>query len=180
MTRRLIHRRTIQFEGFGRDDGLYEVEATLLDVKTDDFEQPADKKVVPAGAPIHQMKLVLVVDLRMVIHEVRTEMQNFPYVSCVGGGETLQSLVGVRIGAGWNSEVRKRLPVCDTCTHLREILTPMATAVYQTLTEHYRHTFDDRDAEGPPRKLDSCRAYGANRALVAALWPAYARGTPES
>uniref|UniRef100_Q46PD2 Uncharacterized protein n=1 Tax=Cupriavidus pinatubonensis (strain JMP 134 / LMG 1197) TaxID=264198 RepID=Q46PD2_CUPPJ len=46
----------------------------------------------------------------------------YPYRECPGGGESLQALVGLCIGAGWSGEVRKRLPSGETCAHLREIL----------------------------------------------------------
>lgn len=173
--RRLVHSRQITFQGYERDDGLFEVEGRLLDTKADDFLQPANGRVVPAGTPIHRMTVVLVVDQGMTIREVRTEMLDYPYPTCPGGGDTLQAMVGATIGPGWTPEVRRRLPACDTCSHLREILTPMATAVYQTMVERLRDSFDARDAAGRPRKLDSCHAYGAGRALAASLWPEHAR-----
>lgn len=173
-SRRLVHSRHITFHGFARDDGLFEVEGRLLDTKAEDFRQPADGRLVPAGTPIHRMTVVLVVDTTMTIREVRTEMLDYPYPTCPGGGDTLQALVGATIGPGWTPEVRRRLPACDTCSHLREILTPMATAVYQTMVDHLRDDFDARDATGRPRKLDSCHAYGAGRSLAARLWPAFA------
>jgi len=39
---------------------------------------------------------------------------------CPGGGDSLRALIGLRMGTGWNGEVRKRLSSCDTCTHLKE------------------------------------------------------------
>lgn len=176
--RTLIHSRQITFQGYERDDGLFEVEGRLLDTKAGDFVQPADGRLVPAGTPIHRMTVVLVVDRAMTIRAVRTEMLDYPYATCPGGGDTLQGLVGVTIGPGWTPEVRRRLPACDTCSHLREILTPMATAVYQTMVGRVPDSLDARDAAGRPRRLDSCHAYGAGRALAARLWPEHAV-TPE-
>ena len=46
----------------------------------------------------------------MIVHEVETFIRAYPYRECPGGGATLQALVGLRIGAGWSGEVRKRLP----------------------------------------------------------------------
>jgi hypothetical protein len=110
-----------------------------------------------------------------VVRAVSTAMAAHPYATCIGGGDTLQALVGLRMTAGWNSEVRKRLPACDTCTHIRELLGPLASTAYQTLTVRRINQFDTRDTEGRPNKIDSCHAYSASRDLVRQHWPEYAR-----
>jgi hypothetical protein len=175
VTREAIHHRQIDMHGYRRSDGLFEVRARLTDTKNHDFAPPAGDRTIAAGMPIHDVQVALVFDADLVIKAVETSMNAYPYVSCPGGGDTLQALVGLQIGAGWNGEVRKRLPACDTCTHMKEILGPMASAAYQTLTAVRSHLVDQRDAEGRPVKIDSCHAYGASRALVERIWPAYHR-----
>jgi hypothetical protein len=174
VTREPIHHRRIDMQGFQRSDGLFEVQGSLTDRKPHDFTPPGDSITVPAGAPVHDIGVTLVFDAELVIRAVHTRMDAYPYRTCPGGGDTLQALVGLRIGAGWNSEVRKRLPVCDTCTHMKEILAPLASAAYQTLTAQRSHLIDERGPDGRPVKIDSCHAYGAGRALVRRMWPAYA------
>jgi hypothetical protein len=58
--RTLKHRRTLDVQVFGRDDGFWEVEATLEDVKTRDSRPGGELR--RAGEPIHAMRLRLVVD----------------------------------------------------------------------------------------------------------------------
>jgi hypothetical protein len=168
-----IHSRQIDLRGYRRADGLFEVRARLTDRKSHDFTPPGDSRMVPAQAPLHDLGVTVVFDEDMVVRKVRTFIDAHPYAQCPAGGDTLQSLVGLRIGPGWNSEVRKRLPSCDTCTHLKEILAPLASAAYQTMTEQRRHLLDARDSKGKPVKIDSCYAYGASRDLVKRLWPDY-------
>lgn len=170
-----IHCRQLDFRGYRRADGLFEVSAQLTDRKPHDFTPPGGSRTVPAHAPIHDLGVRLVFDEDMVVRKVSTFINAHPYAQCPGGGDTLQSLVGLRIGPGWNSEVRKRLPSCDTCTHLREILAPLATAAWQTMTVQRRHLLDARDSNGKPVKIDSCYAYGASRELVQHLWPDFHR-----
>ncbi|MBN3785427.1 DUF2889 domain-containing protein [Burkholderia sp. Ac-20353] len=171
ITREEIHHRQIDMRGYRRSDGLFEVTACLADRKTSDFMPPGGSRMVPARSPIHDMGVTLVFDMDMVVREVRTFISSHPYAPCPGGGDTLQALVGLRIGPGWNSEVRKRLPSCDTCTHLNEILGPLASAAFQTMVDVRPSSLDQRDSNGRPVKIDSCYAYGASRDLVKTLWP---------
>ncbi|MBU9374275.1 DUF2889 domain-containing protein [Burkholderia multivorans] len=176
VTREPLHTRQITFEGFRRSDGLFEIEGYLTDRKPHDFAPPSSPRVVPANEPIHDLGLRLVFDLDMIVHEVETFIRAYPYRECPGGGATLQALVGLRIGAGWSGEIRKRLPPGDTCTHLREILIPLATAAIQTVNPLRSQTLlDATDASGKPLKIDSCFAYGASRELVLQRWPAFHR-----
>lgn len=173
------HHRRIDFRGYRRSDGQYEVEGRLLDRKCHDFTPPGDTRMVKAGEAIHDMWVTLVFDAEMTITDVKTSMHSYPYLSCPGGGDTLQSLVGLRIGAGWNSEIRKRLPNCDTCTHMKEILTPLASAAYQTMTQERLHLVNARAPDGTPVKIDSCHAYSRSRSLVKKLWPDHTQDASE-
>ena len=119
--------------------------------------------------------MTLVFDADMVVRAVSTFLRSHPYAQCPGGGDSLQALVGLSIGAGWNSEIRKRLPSCDTCTHLKELLGPIATTAYQTMVGMRKSSLEARDGDGKPLKIDSCHAYGASRDLVKRLWPEYHR-----
>jgi hypothetical protein len=176
VTREPIHNRSIRFEGFRRSDGLFEMLGQLTDCKPHAFTPPSGMRVVPANESIHDIGVCVVFDLDMVIHAVTTTMRAYPYRDCIGGGDSLQALVGLRIGAGWSGEIRKRLPSGETCTHLREILIPLATAAIQAVNPQRAQSLLDRtDANGKPLKVDSCYAYGASRELVLLRWPAFHR-----
>jgi hypothetical protein len=175
VTREELHLRRIELRGFRRSDGLFEVEARLTDRKPHDFQPPSGTRVVPAGEPIHDHGLRVVFDADMVIREMDTAIRAYPYRECPQGGASLQALVGVRIGAGWSGEVRKRLPSADTCTHLKEMLIPLASAAMQSMHAVRLHQVDAVDASGRPLKIDSCYAYGAARELVLHRWPAFHR-----
>jgi len=181
VTREALHVRQLEFRGFRRSDGLFEIEGQLFDRKpNDDFTPPSGARTVAAGDAIHDIGLRLVFDEDLVIRAVTTSLRAFPYRECPGGGDSLQGLVGLRIAAGWSSEVRKRLPAGDTCAHLREILVPLASAAMQTMQKRRLHLRDAVDASGRPVKIDSCHAYGASRELVMQLWPDFHRPATKS
>ena len=82
-SRRLMHTRSIECEGFLRDDGLWEVEAWLRDTKP--FVQRADRfrGELKPGDPVHDIGLRLAIDEDMTIREAETMMRATPYPSCV-------------------------------------------------------------------------------------------------
>ena len=174
-----LHLRQIQFRGWRRGDGLFEVEASLTDRKPHDFQPPSGSRLVAAGDPIHDLGLTLVFDADMVVREVNTFFAAYPYRQCHGGGDSLRALVGLKIGAGWSSEVRKRLPTGDTCAHLRELLIPLASAATIALASvRSPAALDALGPDGIPRKIDTCYAYGASRELVLQRWPSFHKPAP--
>jgi Protein of unknown function (DUF2889) len=180
MTREELHFRRIDMRGYRRGDGLFEVEGRVTDRRAHDFQPGGFGDLVPANQAVHDMGVRLVFDEHLVIHDVSTFMDATPYPVCLGGGEALQSLKGLRMGGGWSREVRSRLGGAHSCTHLMELLTPMATVAVQSLSAAGKSRGDTVDAHGKPRKIDSCYAYGAGNALVKQRWPAFHQPIPPS
>ena len=117
--RRLMHTRFVECNGFLRDDGLWEVEARLVDTKP--YTQPADgyREELKPGDPVHDIRLRLAVDDRMTIHEAQATMQATPYPTCIKVEPVLERLVGENIGKGWREVVRRRIGWVEGCTHCR-------------------------------------------------------------
>ena len=171
VTREELHFRRIDMRGWRRSDGLYEVEGRVIDRKPHVYKSPNGFKVVPAGEPIHNLGVKLVFDEDMLVHSVAAFTESAPYDDCFAAGQSLQAIKGLRIAGGWSSEVRRRLGGAQSCTHLMEILIPMGTAAYQSLTVVRSARPQKINFEGVPVKVDSCYAYAANRALVMRKWP---------
>ena len=176
VTRHELHHRRIDMRGWGRSDGLYEVEGSVVDRKPHDFTSPTAGVRWRAGEPIHDMGVRLVYDDTMVVHDVSTFTSSAPHQTCFAAGPTLQSLKGLRMSAGWRAEVRKRLSGAQSCTHLMELLYPMATVAFQTLTLVRAGRPDVLDNAGKPVKIDSCYAYASDREVVQRRWPAFYTG----
>jgi hypothetical protein len=170
-----LHLRRIEMRGFRRRDGLYKIEGRVIDTKPYDFVPASGERAVPADQAVHDMGVRLVFDEAMEVRAVSTFMDAHPYAACVGGGEALQSLVGLRMVGGWAKEVNNRLRGGCSCAHLRELLIPMATAAFQSLSAVRMGQPDRLDANGRPVKIDSCWAYAAGRDIVRKRWPAFHR-----
>ena len=174
-----LHHRRIDMRGYRRDDGLFEVEGQVVDRKPVPFVPASGGRDVPAGEPIHDLGVRLVFDDSMTIRAVETFTRSAPYAICPAGGLPLQALVGVRIGGGWTREIRARMARAESCTHLVELLGPMATTAIQAMSSVRRGQPEPLDNDGRPRKIDSCYAYGAGRELVREQWPQFYRVTNE-
>ena len=132
--RRLMHTRTVECNGYLRDDDLWEVEARLVDTKP--YTQPADhyRCELKPGDPVHDIRLRLAVDDRMTIHEAQATMQATPYPTCIEVEPVPERLVGENIGKGWREVVRRRIGRAEGCTHLSELLGPAVTTLFQTIS----------------------------------------------
>jgi hypothetical protein len=170
MDREELHFRQIDIRGFRRGDGLFEVEGRIVDRKTHDQETSLGR-TIPAGNPIHDMGVRLVFDENMIVHDVKTFTDAAPYDACPAGGLVLQELKGLSMTSGWNKEVRNRLAKASSCTHLVELLGPLATVAFQTVSVLRRSSPETHNTTGRPAKIDSCYAYAADGELVRRLWP---------
>jgi len=156
VTREEIHVRQVECRGYKRSDALWDIEGTLLDRKTYALDLGDRGRLAPHD-PIHRMMLRLTIDRDMVIRAVEATMDRTPYAICPGAVGIMQTLVGLQIGAGWLAEVRKRLPQDGRCTHLFELLPPLATAAWQTLGSERPQPADN------PAKIGTCYAYATER-----------------
>lgn len=173
-----LHSRSIDMRGYKRSDGLYEVEGRVVDRKSYDFVPLLHNgQFVSAGEPIHEMVVRLVYDERLVVRAIDSSTLVAPYSNCAQGGQALQSVVGLAMTNGWSKEVKKRLGGSRCCTHLMELLIPMATTAFQSLSANSRTQPERLDATGRPRKIDSCYAYSADGELVQRQWPEYFRAS---
>lgn len=175
VAREQLHARRIELRGYRRVDGLYDIEAHMVDTKSDDLTLVGGR-VVPSGEPVHDMSIRLVVDEDLNVMDVFACTDAAPQGICPQATRTLESLKGHCIGPGWSKIVRERLAGRKGCTHLTELLKPLATVAFQTLTKVWAKRPTAVDANGKPRKIDSCYAYASDREMVLRRWPAYYQG----
>ena len=171
MHRTELHHRQIDMRFFQRDDGLFEVEGRLIDRKTLPFRRLLHDRDIPAGTPLHDILVRLVVDESLLIHDASAALAASPFEVCRGAADTLAPLKGLRIGAGWNKRVRELLGKAASCTHIVELLGPMATTALQGLAPQRLARMTQPGSEDHKSRIDSCYAYGRDREVVARLWP---------
>ncbi|MGG5887875.1 DUF2889 domain-containing protein [Falsiroseomonas sp. HC035] len=127
-----LHRRQITMDGWQREDGLFDIEAHLVDTKSYPFEN-MDRGTIAPGEPLHGMWVRLTVDEAMVIRACEAVSDHTPYDICPQAAPNFGALAGVVIGPGFNRAVKERVGGVMGCTHLREVLAQMATVAHQTI-----------------------------------------------
>lgn len=170
--RRMMHRRTLTLQFYELENGLFEIEGRLRDIKTDPFKRVLYQEPWPPGEPIHDIKVHLIVDRDMLVHDLWADMQATPFRLCLQAQATLTPLIGRRIAKGWNKAVRDTLGGSQSCTHIMEMLGPMATTAFQGLAPQRMEDMNRPENEHlRVGKVDSCFTYGAQRTVVAQIWP---------
>ena len=165
-----IHARTIEVRGYKRADGLFDVEAHLVDTKTFDF--PVGGGMRKAGEPIHSMWLRITVDRTATIVGAEAQMDAVPYVEHCGAiAPAYERLVGLAIGPGYLRQLKELFGGIHGCTHVTELAGAVATGVFQTLAGQ-RVLAPDRK----PPQLDRCHALATTGPAVAKFYPRWYRG----
>ena len=68
--RREIHHRVIDMRAYEREDGLYDVEAHLVDTKPFSYTRFSADEMTPAGQPIHDLWVRLTFDHDFVVTQI--------------------------------------------------------------------------------------------------------------
>ncbi len=174
--RKLMHRRLITCQGYLRRDGLWDIEGHLLDTKTFNFRNRDRGGEIKPGEPVHDMWLRLTMDHDFLIHDVEAVMDYSPFNLCPRIGEAFKKLKGLRIGPGWNRKTKELLGGIQGCTHLVELLGPLATTAYQTIYGAHAENEDAQPQRGKPGILDTCHALASDSEVVRDYWPRFYTG----
>ena len=168
-----IHTRNIECRGYRRGDGLWDIEGHLTDVKAYPFTNDYRGTIVP-GESLHDMWLRLTVDDKLSITAVEAVTDNGPYHICGNITPNFQRLVGLSIRPGFTRKVKELLGGVHGCTHLVELLGPMATTAFQTIFPILHRERIDRGQTEPskrPALLNTCHAYASDSEIVKRHWP---------
>ncbi|MFO7640719.1 MAG: DUF2889 domain-containing protein [Candidatus Competibacteraceae bacterium] len=171
--RQLLHQRLVQCWGYQREDGLWDIEGRMVDTKTYAFPNEDRGGAIEAGEPLHDMWLRLTVDEQFRIHDVEARTDGSPFGLCPAITARYRQLIGVRIGPGWSLKLRELFGGVNGCTHLTELLGPVATTLFQTL---YGRRYDEEDVKPPeqrtaPPVLNTCHALASDSPVVQKRWP---------
>jgi len=177
--RRHLHTRTIRCEGYEREDGLFDIEASIVDQKTYAVEEPY-RGWREAGQHVHDMQLRLTLDRQMTVRDIEVTTNEAPYDPCFTVAPAFRRLVGAKVGGGWRRAVQEAVGGTKGCTHLKELLLPAATVAFQTMgswpkagkvaTEEHPDT-----AKRKPYFIDGCKAWAADGPVVERLFPLHFR-----
>lgn len=174
-TRRLVHTRKIECHGYVRADGMMEVESVMRDISVAGSD--LFFKTLAPGEDLHHMQITLTLDRSLVIHQVQVRTLAAPTPWCAEANGVYDGLVGLQIGPGFTKKVRELAGGTKGCTHLTELMGPVATTAFQTWHALARETGSARAARALPGLLprpalfNTCQAYRADAKALEAIWP---------
>ena len=183
-----FHTREVECRGFLRDDGLWDIEGHMTDRKTYSF--PSDERgTVEAGTPVHDMWIRITVDDALEIKAIEAVTDAAPFGMCPAITPNFQRLVGLSIRPGFMPRVKQLLGGVHGCTHLVELMGPVATTAFQTVSSSRAR--ERRKARGlasspppkrddqprrRPRLLDTCHSFASDSPVVKRNWPEFYTG----
>jgi len=176
--RQLRHRRQIDVQVYARHDGLWEVDARVSDIKT--RESRVAEGMRPAGEPIHDLLLRLVVDRELNIVASGAESLAVPYQgACDDHGDIYGRLAGLNLLQGFRQALRERVGGVLGCTHLTELAQVLPTAVVQAFAGEVIDTKGEGDDARRPFQIDRCHALRSDGSVVRVHYPRWAQPAAE-
>ena len=180
--RTLRHTRAITIQAFARDDGLWDIDAHITDIKTRDAVLASG--VRPANTPLHDLHLRITIDREMVIVDAEAASDSVPYPGfCDTIGPAYKGLVGLCLLKGFRLGIKERLAGVMGCTHLSDLAAILPTAAIQA---YAGDVFSTRDGDGAdqlstkPFQIDKCHALRSDGPAVAKYYPRWvAKVAPE-
>jgi hypothetical protein len=169
--RQRLHQRSITYEGYRRDDGLFDIEAHLVDAKDHDYELITGTR--PAREAVHDMWARVTIDRAFVVHAIEVRTVGMPYP---GACDRIEPAYGKLVGANLVQGFRKRLHDdmggTHGCTHVTELLGSLPTAAVQTMAGLRR----ENEGAAKPFQLDRCHALETTTDTVRRYYPNWYRG----
>jgi hypothetical protein len=170
--RQRLHLRSIVYEGFMRADGLFDIDAHLVDAKDHDFELTSG--VRPAREAVHDMSARVTIDRAFVIHAIEVRSDAMPYPdACDRVEPSYSKLIGASLMSGFRKRLHEDMGGVRGCTHVTELLSSLPTAAVQTFAGLQREDKGD----GKPFQLDHCHALETTTDTVRSYYPKWYRGT---
>lgn len=172
--RKPIHYRHIQCNGYLREDGLWDIEAHLTDDKGYPFPT-LQRGVLQPGELVHELWLRLTLDNQLVIQDVEAAMPITPFSICSQIEDNYKRLKGLQIGRGWMQKAKELVGGVEGCSHLIELLRPMATTAIQAIYPYLNFSEDGRFPISN-NVLNSCHSFSDTNEIIQQFWPEKYRG----
>jgi hypothetical protein len=180
--RALRHTRAIQIDAYARDDGLWDLDARISDVKVKDVTLASGQR--PGGTFLHNLSLRITINRDLTIVDAEAASDAVPYPGyCDQIGPAYKQLIGLNLMRGFRHAVKERLAGVLGCTHLTELAQILPTAAVQAYANDVIQT---RDGDGDdqlterPFQLEKCHALRVTAPAVAKYYPRWAVKTVPS
>lgn len=171
--RERLHLRRVSYEGFRRDDGLFDIEAHLTDHKDRDYMLAMGTR--SKDVPVHNMWARVTIDRRFDVIDIEAVTDEMPYPGqCDRIGPDYKKLIGSNLLKGFRKAIAENMGGVKGCTHLSELLGYLPTAAVQTFAGIKNEA--EAGAGQKPFQLDSCHALATNTETVRVYYPKWFTG----
>lgn len=173
--RRHVHTRSIRVDAYARGDGLWDVEAVLVDTKSRDLQLASGPRL--AGDPVHEMRLQVTIDSDLNVRGAEASTSWVPYPGfCNQIEPEYKRLIGLNLARDFRRNVQERLGGVRGCTHLTELAAALPTTAIQGFAgEVKRAGQGEAEEERRPFQLDRCHALVTSGPAVAKFYPRWLR-----
>jgi hypothetical protein len=172
IAREPLHTRSIRVDSFVREDGQWDLEAELIDVKAYDFPTK-DGLQRKAGEPIHHMHLRVTINAEFTITDALAVYDAAPYgLHCSAIAPDYHDLVGMNLLRNFRQTVKERYARTAGCTHLTELSYVLPTVAVQTMANKRRE--EQQSATGRtkrPFQLEGCHALRLDGPVAQEFYP---------
>jgi len=167
-----LHTRRVSYEGFRRDDGLFDLEGHLTDVKDHDYALLTGLR--PAGVPVHDMWARVTIGTDFIVRSIDVRTDGMPYE---GACDRIEAAYGKLAGAsllhGFRKALYDAMGGVRGCSHVTELLAHAPTAAIQMFAGLRREIEPGGDK---PFQLDRCHALETTTDTVRRYYPQWYRG----
>lgn len=171
--RERLHCRAVTYDCFKREDGLFDIEAHLVDTKDHDFALLTG--VRPAGIPVHDMWARVTIDAGFTIVDIEVVTDSMPYPgACDRIAPEYRKLLGANLVSGFRRHLHDLLGGVKGCTHVTEMLSNLPTAAIQMFAGLRR----EDEGQGKPFQLDRCHVLETTSDTVRRYYPRWHKEAP--
>ena len=175
--RKVAHTRVVTCHGYARNDGLWDIEGRIVDTKPYRFENRDRGGWIEADEALHDMSIRLTINLELEIIDAEAVIDASPYNYCKSVTAVARNLIGLSIAPGWTKKSRLAMGANRGCTHLTELLGPVATTAIQTIVSEKIRRAGGKPARVTNAFLNSCYSYAETSPVVKLNWPEHYRET---
>lgn len=173
VAREPLHTRTVKVNSFVREDGLWDLEAELIDLKAYSFQKQGGV-THPVGAPIHHMHLRITIDAEFTITDAVAAYDAAPYgENCACIADDYKKLVGLNLLRKFRDAVRARFARTAGCTHMTELSYVLPTVAIQTMANRRRQDAEPQNQQKRPFQLEGCHALRLTGPVVKTFYPVW-------
>ena len=173
-----LHLRRLNVEGFKRADGLWDIDARIVDTKDHDF--PLSSGLRKSGDAVHDMSVRVTIDGQMNVLAVSTCTDASPYMgACDNILLDYSKLVGLNLFKGFLRAVKEMFGGARGCAHTTELLMLIPTVALQTFSSESAGKDENGAGDNKPYQLDRCHALVTDSETVRRHYPRWYR-SPET